>query len=68
MLKPMPVIEAEFTVTAEVPDEVRVTELVAAVFRATLPKLSVVALTFSCGLAGVACVVNTTSTQKFEDM
>ena len=65
MLKPVPVIEAEFTVTAEVPDEVRVTELVAAEFTATLPKLKVEALTFSCELAGVCAVENTISTQKF---
>ena len=51
ILKPVPLIEAEFTVTAEVPVEVRVTEPVAAVLVATLPKARVVALTLSCGLA-----------------
>jgi hypothetical protein len=51
MLKPVPEIEAELTVTAVVPDEVSVTEPVLAEFTATLPKLRVVALTFSCGFA-----------------
>jgi hypothetical protein len=51
MLKPVPLIEAEFTVTGELPVEVRVTEPAAAVLTATLPKPSVEVLTFSCGLA-----------------
>jgi hypothetical protein len=45
MLKPVPVIEAEFTVTDSVPDDVRVNDCVAAEFTVTLPKLNVVALT-----------------------
>jgi hypothetical protein len=43
-LKPVPAIEAEFTVTAEVPDDVSVTEPVAEEFTVTLPKLRVEAL------------------------
>ena len=38
MLKPDPVIEAPFTVKSEVPEDVRVTDLVVAVFTVTLPK------------------------------
>jgi hypothetical protein len=43
------VIEAEFTVTAEVPDEVKVTEAVAAEFTVRLPKLRAEALNVNCG-------------------
>jgi hypothetical protein len=50
MEKPAPVIEAELTVTADVPDDVSVTDCVAAKFTATLPKLRLVALTVSCGV------------------
>jgi hypothetical protein len=39
MLKPVPALEAEFTVTAEVPDDVSVTEPVADELTFTLPKL-----------------------------
>ena len=38
MLKPEPVIDAAFTVKSEVPEDVRVTVLVVAVFTVTLPK------------------------------
>ena len=38
MLKPEPVIEAEFTVRSEVPEDVSVTVLVVAVFTVTVPK------------------------------
>ena len=51
MVKPTPVIETEFTVTGEVPLDVRVNDCVAAVFTVTLPKLKLVALKVSCGLA-----------------
>jgi hypothetical protein len=37
MVKPTPVIETEFTVTGEVPLDVRVNDCVAAVFTVTLP-------------------------------
>lgn len=40
---------AEFTVTADVPDDVNVTDCVVAVFTVTLPKLKFVALTVNCG-------------------
>jgi hypothetical protein len=46
--KPAPVIEAEFTVTAELPDEVSVSEAVAAEFTVTLPKLRAEALNVNC--------------------
>lgn len=48
-VKPAPAIEAEFTVTAEVPDEVSVTEAVAAEFTVTVPKLRAEALNVNCG-------------------
>jgi hypothetical protein len=44
MVKPAPVIVAAFTVNAEVPVDVRVTDAVAAEFVAKLPKLRLVAL------------------------
>jgi hypothetical protein len=50
MEKPAPVMEAELTVTAEVPVEVRVTVLAVAEFSVTLPKATVVLLTDNCGL------------------
>jgi hypothetical protein len=49
MVKLEPVVEAEFTVTGEVPDDVSVNDCVVAVFSATLPKLSVVGLTVNWG-------------------
>jgi hypothetical protein len=45
MLKPAPVIEAEFTVNAVVPDDVNVTDLVVDVFTVTLPKARLVGFT-----------------------
>jgi hypothetical protein len=54
-LKPAPAIEAEFTVTAAVPDDVSVTERVAGEFTFTLPKLRVEALSVNCGCAGCVC-------------
>jgi hypothetical protein len=49
MVKPAPVIEAEFTVTAEAPDDVSVTEPVVAEFTVTLPKLTAEALSVNFG-------------------
>jgi hypothetical protein len=49
MVKPVPVIVAEFTVTAEVPDDVSVNDCVAVVFTVTLPKLRLFELTVNCG-------------------
>jgi hypothetical protein len=51
MVKPVPEIVAEFTVTGAVPIEIRVKGCVVAVFTDTLPKLRLDALTFNCGLA-----------------
>jgi hypothetical protein len=56
MLKAVPVMDAEFTVAADVPEEVSVNDCVAEEFTVTLPKLSVVALSFNFGLAAAAPV------------
>ena len=56
MLKAAPVMEAEFTVAADVPEEVRVNACVVEEFMVTLPKLSFVALNVNFGLAAVAPV------------
>ena len=53
MVKPAPVIVAEFAVTGVVPVEVRVKDCVVAVFTVTLPKLKLPALTVNCGFAAV---------------
>jgi hypothetical protein len=45
IVKPVPVIAAELTVTGDVPVEVSVNDCVVAVFTVTLPKLKVPALT-----------------------
>jgi hypothetical protein len=55
-LKPVPAIEAEFTVTAAVPDDVSVSESVAEEFTLTLPKLRVAALVVNCGLVAAVPV------------
>ena len=47
MLKPLPATAAELTLTAAVPDEVRVSVLVEVVFVVTLPKARAAALTVS---------------------
>jgi hypothetical protein len=56
-VKPAPVMEADFTVTAEVLDEVSVTVRVTSESTVTLPKLRLVVLSFNIGfsdaLAGV---------------
>jgi hypothetical protein len=49
MVKPVPEIVAEFTVTGEVPLEVRGKACVVAVFTDTLPKFRLVALTINSG-------------------
>jgi hypothetical protein len=54
MVKAAPVIDAEFTVTAEVPEDVSVTEAVAAEFTGTLPNLRIEALSVNFGRAGFA--------------
>ena len=47
MVKLAPVMVAEFTVTGDVPVDVSVSDCIVAVFTATLPKLSVAALTIN---------------------
>ena len=59
---PAPLMVAEFTVTGEVPLEVKIRDCVVAVFSATLPKLTLAALMVSWGElsdpgAGVAFAV-----------
>ena len=49
MVKPAPVIAAEFTVTGVVPVDVRVNVRAVDVFTATLPNCRLVAPTVSCG-------------------
>ena len=57
MVKPTPMMAAEFTVTGEVPLEVRVNDCVVAVFTVTLPKLRAVVLTASSGFVdGLAAI------------
>ena len=56
MVKPVPLIAEEFTVTADVPVDDRVTVLVVAVFTVTLPKARLVALTVNCGFVAEAPV------------
>lgn len=56
MVKPAPAIEAEFTVTGEVPDDVRVTEAVVEEFTDTLPKVRVEALKVNRGVAAAVPV------------
>jgi hypothetical protein len=64
MLKAAPEIEAEFTVTGEVPDDVTVNDCGVAEFSATPPKLSVVGLTVNWGFVAPDCAtVYTISTQ-----
>ena len=51
IVKPAPVIEAEFTVTGDVPVDVSVSDCVVAVLTVTLPKLRLAALIVNSGLA-----------------
>jgi hypothetical protein len=53
---PAPTGVAELTVSAAVPDEVKVRVLVEVVFRVTEPKARVLALTVSCGVAAAVPV------------
>lgn len=52
IVKPEPVIAAEFTVTGDVPVDVSVKDCVVAVFTVTLPKLRLAALIVNCGASG----------------
>jgi hypothetical protein len=56
MVKPVPVIVAEFTVTAEVPVDVSVNVCAVVVFTVTLPKLRLVELTDNCGFGAATPV------------
>jgi hypothetical protein len=56
IVKPAPVIVAEFTVTGDVPVDVSVNDCVVAVFTVTSPKLRLAALTANCGLAAAVLV------------
>jgi hypothetical protein len=51
--KPVPETDPDFTVTADVPDDVSVNDCFAVEFTVTLPKLNVVALNVNCGFAAV---------------
>jgi hypothetical protein len=61
MVKPAPVIEAEFTVTGDVPEEVSVRDCVVEELTLTLPKLSVVVLGVNCEFAAVPVPLNDTT-------
>ena len=61
MVKPAPAIDAEFTVSDDVPVEVSVTDFDVAEFTATLPKLSVVALSVNCEFPAVPVPLNDTT-------
>ena len=54
--KPVPVMEAEFTVTGDVPVEVNVTDWVVDVLTVTLPKLRLAELRVNCGLGAAVLV------------
>jgi hypothetical protein len=56
IVKPVPVIAAELTVTGEVPVDVSVNDCVVAVFTVTPPKFRFAALTVNCGLGDVVLV------------
>ena len=56
MVKPVPVMEAELTVTGEVPVEVRVIACVVGELTVTLPKLRLAVLTDNCGLGAAVPV------------
>jgi hypothetical protein len=60
-VKPEPEVEAVFTVTGDVPDEVSVTDCVVVEFTVTLPKLSVVEFTVSCGFDVAPVPLNDTT-------
>jgi len=54
MVKPLPVIATELTVTGDVPVDVSANDCVVVVFTAKLPKFRLVALTVNCGASGDA--------------
>jgi hypothetical protein len=54
-VNPDPVIAAEFTVTADVPVDFKVTDWVADEFKATLPKATLVALMLSAAWVELNC-------------
>jgi hypothetical protein len=56
IVKPEPVIAAEFTVSGAVPVDVSVNDCVVDVFTVTPPKLRLAALTVNCGLAAAVPV------------
>ena len=56
IVKPAPVMVAEFTVTGEVPVDVSVSDCVVAVFTVTLPKLRFAELTVNCGISAAVLV------------
>ncbi len=58
MVKPVPVTAAALMVTGAPPVELRVTDCVAGVFTATLPKPMLVALMLSFGIAALNCSAN----------
>jgi hypothetical protein len=60
-VKPEPAVEAVFTVTGDVPDEVSVTDCVVEEFTVTLPKLSVVEFTVSCAFDDAPVPLNDTT-------
>lgn len=62
MLNPAPLIVAALTVTGAVPVEVSVSACVVEEFTVTLPKLSVPALTVSCGTGAAAPVPSSDTT------
>ena len=51
MVNPVPLMEAELTVSAEVPVEVSVIDCVVGEFTVTLPKLKLAVLIVRCGYA-----------------
>ena len=61
MVKPVPVIEAEFTVTGDVPVDVSVNDSVVAVLTDTLPKLRLAVLTVNCGFAAAPVPLRATT-------
>ena len=56
IVKPVPDIAAELTVTAEVPVEVSTSDIALAVFTVTLPKARLVVLTVNCGFVAAVPV------------
>ena len=61
IVKPAPVMAAEFTVAAEVPVELSVNVIVFAVFTVSLPKLRLDALSVNFGLAAVPVPLRATT-------